>query len=164
MIGSLPCFHGFRSSSKTHIICVFASMEKNNNARNLVLGYITVFLDVLGYSIVVPILPYLSRSLGASAMQEGCLFSGYCMMQMISWCDCLGSFVGLLIMGTGSDHFGRKPFFILSLIGSCLGEDYGMNVINRSNSSRIIKEHLGSDLLEMSYWFVCWISYCYSSV
>ena len=67
-------------------------------------------------------------------------------------------------MGTGSDHFGRKPFFLLSLIGSCLGEDYGMNVINRSNSSRIIKEHLGSDLLEMSYWFVCWISYCYSSV
>ena len=139
-------------------------MAPQGRTRNIILGYITVFLDVLGYSIVVPILPYLSRSLGASAMQEGCLFSGYCLMQMISWCDCLGSFVGLLIMGTGSDHFGRKPFFLLSLIGSCLGEDYGMNVINRSNSSRIIKEHLGSDLLEMSYWFVCWISYCYSSV
>ena len=139
-------------------------MEKNNNARNLVLGYITVFLDVLGYSIVVPILPYLSRSLGANAMQEGCLFSGYSLTQMISWCGCLELFVGLLIMGTGSDHYGRKPFFLLSLIGSCLGEYYGMNVINRSNSSRTLEEHLGSDLLEMSYWFVCWISYCCSSV
>ena len=122
MIGLPLCFHCFRNSSKTHIFCVFAVMEKNNNARNLVLGYITVFLDVLGYSIVVPILPYLSRSLGATAMQEGCLFSGYCLMQMISWCRFGVLFVGLLIMGTGSDHFGRKPFFILSLIGSCLGE------------------------------------------
>ena len=139
-------------------------MVSRGRTRNIILGCATVFLCELGYSIVVPILPYLSRSLGANAMQEGCLFSGYCLMQMISWCDCLGSFVGLLIMGTGSDHFGRKPFFLLSLIGSCLGEDYGMNVINRSNSSRTLEEHLGSDLLEMSYWFVCWISYCYSSV
>lgn len=97
-------------------------------------------------------------------MQEGCLFSGYSLTQMISWCGCLELFIGLLIMGTGSDHFGRKPFFLLSLIGSCLGEYYGMNVINRSNSSRTLEEHLGSDLLEMSYWFVCWISYCCSSV
>ena len=139
-------------------------MVPKGRTRNIVLGCTTVFLDELGFSIVVPILPYLSRSLGANAMQEGCLFSGYSLTQMISWCGCLELFIGLLIMGTGSDHFGRKPFFLLSLIGSCLGEYYGMNVINRSNSSRIIKEHLGSDLLEMSYWFVCWISYCCSSV
>ena len=113
-------------------------MAPQGRTRNIILGYITVFLDVLGYSIVVPILPYLSRSLGANAMQEGCLFSGYSLTQMISWCGCLELFVGLLIMGTGSDHFGRKPFFLLSLIGSCLGEYYGMNVINRSNSSRTL--------------------------
>ena len=139
-------------------------MAPKGRTRNIVLGCTTVFLDELGFSIVVPILPYLSRSLGANAMQEGCLFSGYSLTQMISWCGCLELFVGLLIMGTGSDHFGRKPFFLLSLIGSCLGEYYGMNVINRSNSSRTLEEHLGSDLLEMSYWFVCWISYCCSSV
>ena len=139
-------------------------MAPKGRTRNIVLGCTTVFLDELGFSIVVPILPYLSKSLGANAMQEGCLFSGYSLTQMISWCGCLELFVGLLIMGTGSDHFGRKPFFLLSLIGSCLGEYYGMNVINRSNSSRTLEEHLGSDLLEMSYWFVCWISYCCSSV
>ena len=139
-------------------------MAPKGRTRNIVLGCTTVFLDELGFSIVVPILPYLSKSLGANAMQEGCLFSGYSLTQMISWCGCLELFVGLLIMGTGSDHFGRKPFFLLSLIGSCLGEYYGMNVINRSNSSRTLEEHLAFDLLEMSYWFVCWISYCYSSV
>ena len=52
--------------------------------RTLILGYITVFLDVLGFSIVVPVLPYLSASLGANSMQEGVLFSGYCFTQMIS--------------------------------------------------------------------------------
>ena len=139
-------------------------MAPKGRTRDIVLGCTTVFLDELGFSIVVPILPYLSKSLGANAMQEGCLFSGYSLTQMISWCGCLELFIGLLIMGTGSDHFGRKPFFLLSLIGSCLGEYYGMNVINRSNSSRTLEEHLGSDLLEMSYWFVCWISYCCSSV
>ena len=139
-------------------------MAPKGRTRNIVLGCTTVFLDELGFSIVVPILPYLSKSLGANAMQEGCLFSGYSLTQMISWCGCLELFIGLLIMGTGSDHFGRKPFFLLSLIGSCLGEYYGMNVINRSNSSRTLEEHLGSDLLEMSYWFVCWISYCYPGV
>ena len=139
-------------------------MAPKGRTRNIVLGCTTVFLDELGFSIVVPILPYLSKSLGANAMQEGCLFSGYSLTQMISWCGCLELFVGLLIMGTGSDHYGRKPFFLLSLIGSCLGEYYGMNVINRSNSSRTLEEHLGSDLLEMSYWFVCRISYCCSSV
>ena len=54
--------------------------------RNLFLGFITVFLDDMGYSIVVPILPYFSASLGASSMQEGVLFSGYCFTQMISMC------------------------------------------------------------------------------
>ena len=84
MIGLSGSFHGFLNSCKTHIILVFAVMKESSDARNLVLGYITVFLDVLGYSIVVPILPYLSRSLGANAMQEGCLFSGYSLTQMIS--------------------------------------------------------------------------------
>ena len=34
----------------------------------------------------------------------------------------------------------------------------------RSNSSRIIEEHMGSHLLEMSHWSICWISYCYTGV
>ena len=43
-------------------------MAPQGRTRNIILGYITVFLDVLGYSIVVPILPYLSKSLGANAI------------------------------------------------------------------------------------------------
>ena len=61
-------------------------MSGSNRTRNLFLGFITVFMDDMGYSIVVPILPYFSASLGASSMQEGVLFSGYCFTQMISMC------------------------------------------------------------------------------
>ncbi|KNB41306.1 multidrug resistance protein [Blastocystis sp. subtype 4] len=57
-------------------------MSGSNRTRNLFLGFITVFLDDMGYSIVVPILPYFSASLGASSMQEGVLF--ICVNQAVS--------------------------------------------------------------------------------
>lgn len=52
--------------------------------RSVTLAYITVFFDVLGFSIVVPTLPYISSSLGATPFQEGFLFSGYCFTQLFS--------------------------------------------------------------------------------
>ena len=52
--------------------------------RTVTLAYITVFFDVLGFSIVVPTLPYISSSLGATPSQEGLLFSGYCFTQLFS--------------------------------------------------------------------------------
>ena len=54
------------------------------SSRNLLLAYITVFMDVMGNSIVVPILPYISQSMGGTAMQEGVLFSGYSLTQLLS--------------------------------------------------------------------------------
>lgn len=59
-------------------------MAPAGRTRTVALGYITVFFDVLGFSIVVPTLPYISSSLGASAFQEGLLFSGYCFTQLFS--------------------------------------------------------------------------------
>ena len=43
-------------------------MVSRGRTRNIILGCATVFLCELGYSIVVPILPYLSKSLGANAI------------------------------------------------------------------------------------------------
>ena len=77
----------------------------------LVLSYITYFLDMMNYAIIVPILPYLVKELNSTSMEEGLLFSVYSIMQLIS----------LLIMGPCSDFYGRRPFLLLSLIGSCFG-------------------------------------------
>ena len=59
-------------------------MVSGRNKRNLTIGYITVFMDVLGYSLISPILPFLSDSMGATDFEEGLLFSGYCLTQALS--------------------------------------------------------------------------------
>ena len=50
----------------------------------LVLAFITVCFDMMNYSIIVPILPYLVKELNSTSMQEGLLFSAYSVMQLIS--------------------------------------------------------------------------------
>ena len=50
----------------------------------VVLAFITVFLDMMNYAIIVPILPYLVKELNSTSMEEGLLFSAYSIMQLIS--------------------------------------------------------------------------------
>ena len=59
---------------------VYSRVEKTI----LVLAFITVFLDMMNYAIIVPILPYLVKELNSTSMQEGLLFSAYSVMQLIS--------------------------------------------------------------------------------
>ena len=106
--------------------------------RNLTLTYITGFLDIINYSLIIPILPYIVDEMNASDMESGILYSGYSLMQLISM-HCLPlTILGLLIVGALSDIYGRKLFLILwdnhnkkflnhilklvlSLFGSCFG-------------------------------------------
>lgn len=89
--------------------------------RNLTLTYITGFLDIINYSLIIPILPYIVDEMNASDMESGILYSGYSLMQLIST-HCLPlTILGLLIAGALSDIYGRKLFLILSLFGSCFG-------------------------------------------
>ena len=50
----------------------------------IVIAYTAVFMDMVNFSIIVPILPYLSMELNATTMQEGILFSSYAVSQLIS--------------------------------------------------------------------------------
>lgn len=91
------------------------------NKRIIIFAFITVFIDTVNYALIVPILPYLVKDLHSTSMQEGILFSSYAVFQLISMDSGEGSFLGLLIMGPCSDIYGRKPFLLLSLFGSCFG-------------------------------------------
>ncbi|KAM7453249.1 hypothetical protein BLSTO_06008 [Blastocystis sp. subtype 1] len=84
------------------------SLEKK---KIIVIAYIAVFMDMVNFSIIVPILPYLSMELNATTMQEGILFSSYAITQLIS----------LLVMGPLSDRYGRKYFLLLTLLGPGIG-------------------------------------------
>jgi DHA1 family tetracycline resistance protein-like MFS transporter len=72
--------------------------------------YAIVFLDLLGFGIILPSLPYLARTLGASGFELGVLLSAYSVAQ----------FFGSPVFGRISDRIGRRPVLLWSLTGSIL--------------------------------------------
>ena len=88
---------------------------------SLIMAFVTVFFDAMNNSIITPIMPYLLKELQSTTYQQGVLYSSYSVMQFISTLCFLHSTLGVMLMGRYSDIFGRKPFLILSLIGSCFG-------------------------------------------
>jgi DHA1 family tetracycline resistance protein-like MFS transporter len=70
--------------------------------------FITVFIDLLGYGMVVPLLPFFVQRQQAGATAAGALGSVYALMQLIS-----GPVLGAL-----SDRHGRRPVLLLCLLGT----------------------------------------------
>src|SRR5437762_7966394 len=73
--------------------------------------FLTVFIDLVGFGIVIPILPLYAEHFHASPVTIGWLTGIYSGMQII--------FVPIL--GRLSDRFGRRPILIVSLTGTALG-------------------------------------------
>ena len=73
--------------------------------------FLIVFTDLLGFGIVIPLLPRYGETLGASPAQLGALLASYSLLQ----------FVFSPVWGRLSDRFGRKPILVLSLVGSVIG-------------------------------------------
>ncbi|GAB5355059.1 hypothetical protein AAMO2058_000173100 [Amorphochlora amoebiformis] len=74
-------------------------------------AYITVFIDFLGYSSTVVILPYISIEQNATAFEVMCATTGIFYA---------GQIVGSTIMGYVSDKIGRRPVILMSLLGCCV--------------------------------------------
>ena len=72
---------------------------------------VIVLVDLLGLSIIIPLLPLYAARYGASPLIIGILQATYPMMQ----------FLGAPILGRLSDRFGRKPVLIVSQIGTLAG-------------------------------------------
>jgi MFS family permease len=73
--------------------------------------FLIVLVDVLGLTIILPLLPFYAEKLGASATVVGLLISSYAFCQLIAG----------PILGKMSDHMGRKPLLIVSQIGTLIG-------------------------------------------
>lgn len=87
--------------------------------RNPALGFIfiTVLIDVIGWGIIIPVIPKLLSQLTGKAVNDvstygGWLVSAYALMQ----------FVCSPIIGGLSDRFGRRPVLLFALFG--FGVDY----------------------------------------
>lgn len=69
------------------------------------------FIDILGFSLLIPLLPYYVTHFGASAITVGVLFALFSFCQLISG----------PIWGNMSDRIGRKGVLIISQIGATIG-------------------------------------------
>jgi DHA1 family tetracycline resistance protein-like MFS transporter len=73
--------------------------------------FLIVLVDVLGLTIILPLLPFYAESLGATPKVVGLLVSAYAICQLIA-----GPPLGHL-----SDRIGRRPVLLVSQIGTCVG-------------------------------------------
>src|SRR5215475_11024298 len=73
--------------------------------------FLIVLVDVLGLTIMLPLLPFYAESLGASPRVYGLIVSVYAFCQLIA-----GPPLGHL-----SDRVGRRPVLLVSQIGTCAG-------------------------------------------
>jgi DHA1 family tetracycline resistance protein-like MFS transporter len=79
--------------------------------RKLVTVFIIVFIDLLGFSLILPLLPYYAETFGASPTLVGLLVGSYAAAQLI----------GAPVLGRLSDRYGRRPILLLSILGTFLG-------------------------------------------
>jgi DHA1 family tetracycline resistance protein-like MFS transporter len=72
---------------------------------------LVVFIDLLGFSLILPLLPYYAKTFNANQTVTGLLIASYALMQLI----------GAPILGRLSDRFGRRPILLVSVFGTFLG-------------------------------------------
>ena len=72
---------------------------------------LVVFIDLLGFSLIIPLLPYYAQTFNASDTTVGLLLASYAAAQLI----------GAPLLGRASDRFGRRPILLISIFGTFLG-------------------------------------------
>src|SRR4026208_913911 len=79
----------------------------------LVVIFTTVFIDLLGFGIVIPVLPYYAEGtqFNGTPRTVGLLFASYSIMQLIF----------SPVLGRLSDKYGRRPVLLISILGTGLG-------------------------------------------
>lgn len=82
-------------------------MALNDDSKRMVVLFTTIFLVGVGFSIIMPVLPYYAESLGANAFQLGLLITVYAVCQ----------FIFAPIWGAYSDRVGRKPVLLAGILG-----------------------------------------------
>ncbi|HEV3058638.1 MAG TPA: MFS transporter [Vicinamibacterales bacterium] len=78
--------------------------------RPLLVIFLTIFVNLVGFGIIIPLLPYYAQTFGASPVIIGLLFAVFSLCQLVA----------APALGDLSDRHGRRPILIFSLAGTVI--------------------------------------------
>lgn len=84
----------------------------SNNRRNITLLFFTLVVVMMGFGMVIPILPFYIEHFGAGGSAMGLLMAIYAVMQLIF----------APIWGRMSDRYGRKPIILVGVLGNAISQ------------------------------------------
>jgi DHA1 family tetracycline resistance protein-like MFS transporter len=76
--------------------------------RPLLIIFLTIFVNLVGFGIIIPLLPFYAQTFGASPLVIGLLFAVFSLAQLIA----------APALGDISDKYGRRPVLVFSLAGT----------------------------------------------
>ena len=76
--------------------------------RPLLIIFLTIFVNLIGFGIIIPLLPFYAQTFGASPLVIGLLFAAFSICQLVA----------APLLGDWSDRYGRRPVLIGSLLGT----------------------------------------------
>src|SRR5690349_8169407 len=76
--------------------------------RPLLVIFLTIFVNLIGFGIIIPLLPFYAETFGASPLVVGLLFAAFSICQLVA----------APVLGELSDRYGRRPVLIGSLLGT----------------------------------------------
>src|SRR5437588_9092773 len=76
--------------------------------RPLFIIFLTIFVNLIGFGIIIPLLPFYVQTFGASPAVVGLLFAVFSISQLVA----------APALGDISDHHGRRPVLVFSLAGT----------------------------------------------
>jgi DHA1 family tetracycline resistance protein-like MFS transporter len=77
-------------------------------SRPLLVIFLTIFVNLVGFGIIIPLLPFYAQTFGASPLTIGLLFASFSVSQLVA----------APLLGDFSDRWGRRPILIFSLVGT----------------------------------------------
>src|SRR3954464_13389418 len=78
--------------------------------RPLLIIFLTIFVNLVGFGIIIPLLPFYAQTFGASPVVIGLLFAIFSLCQLIAG----------PVLGDLSDRHGRRPVLVFSLAGTVI--------------------------------------------